>query len=156
MTGDAERAGANLTQVLGVAIDPDLLELALTHRSYAYEHGGLAHNERLEFLGDSILGQAVTVGDAGDPVPGREQEVQARLDDPQDGLDAPAPSELRWGGRRHGGDCMARGYRPAPWPVSDTPVPPVVARSRHGAPHRRPRPAWGRCRCCAARPAARR
>lgn len=61
MTGDAERAGANLTQVLGAAIDPDLLELALTHRSYAYEHGGLAHNERLEFLGDSILGQAVTV-----------------------------------------------------------------------------------------------
>ena len=35
--------------------------LALTHRSYAYENGGLAHNERLEFLGDSILGQAVTV-----------------------------------------------------------------------------------------------
>jgi ribonuclease-3 len=38
-----------------------LLTLALTHRSYAYEHGGLPHNERLEFLGDSILGQAVTV-----------------------------------------------------------------------------------------------
>jgi len=35
--------------------------LALTHRSYAYEHGGIAHNERLEFLGDAILGQAVTV-----------------------------------------------------------------------------------------------
>lgn len=38
-----------------------LLQLALTHRSYAYEHGGIRHNERLEFLGDSILGQAVTV-----------------------------------------------------------------------------------------------
>ena len=38
-----------------------MLELALTHRSYAYENGGIAHNERLEFLGDSILGQAVTV-----------------------------------------------------------------------------------------------
>ncbi|MDO7882526.1 ribonuclease III [Salinibacterium soli] len=50
-----------LTTVLGVDIDPELLVLALTHRSYAYEHGGLAHNERLEFLGDSILGQAVTV-----------------------------------------------------------------------------------------------
>nr|WP_237464654.1 ribonuclease III [Leucobacter luti] len=36
-------------------------ELALTHRSWAYEHGGAPHNERLEFLGDSILGQAVTV-----------------------------------------------------------------------------------------------
>jgi ribonuclease-3 len=47
--------------VLGVVIDPELLVLALTHRSYAYEHGGLGHNERLEFLGDSILGQAVTV-----------------------------------------------------------------------------------------------
>jgi ribonuclease-3 len=58
---DAERAGVNLTEVLGVVIDPELLELALTHRSYAYEHGGLKHNERLEFLGDSILGQAVTV-----------------------------------------------------------------------------------------------
>jgi ribonuclease-3 len=37
------------------------LTLALTHRSYAYEHGGIPNNERLEFLGDSILGQAVTV-----------------------------------------------------------------------------------------------
>ena len=33
----------------------------MTHRSYAYENGGIRHNERLEFLGDSILGQAVTV-----------------------------------------------------------------------------------------------
>ena len=46
---------------LGVDIEPGLLELALTHRSYAYEHGGVPNNERLEFLGDSILGQAVTV-----------------------------------------------------------------------------------------------
>ncbi|WP_307859120.1 ribonuclease III [Desertivibrio insolitus] len=48
-------------RALGVTIDPGLLELALTHRSFAYEHGGIPHNERLEFLGDSILGQAVTV-----------------------------------------------------------------------------------------------
>jgi len=46
---------------LGVDIDDELLTLALTHRSYAYEHGGIPTNERLEFLGDSILGQAVTV-----------------------------------------------------------------------------------------------
>jgi len=44
-----------------VDVDPELLQLALTHRSWAYEHGGAPHNERLEFLGDSILGQAVTV-----------------------------------------------------------------------------------------------
>lgn len=50
-----------LTDKLGVDIDPELLSVALTHRSFAYENGGIPHNERLEFLGDSILGQAVTV-----------------------------------------------------------------------------------------------
>ncbi len=50
-----------LSEKLGVDIDPELLSLALTHRSYAYEHGQGPHNERLEFLGDSVLGQAVTV-----------------------------------------------------------------------------------------------
>ncbi|KAA9086912.1 ribonuclease III [Microbacterium radiodurans] len=50
-----------LTDELGVDIDPELLSLALTHRSFAYENGGTPHNERLEFLGDAILGQAVTV-----------------------------------------------------------------------------------------------
>jgi ribonuclease-3 len=38
----------------------DLLTLALTHRSYAYENGGLPTNERLEFLGDSVLSIVVT------------------------------------------------------------------------------------------------
>ncbi len=52
---------ADLSSALGVEIGEELLELALTHRSYAYENGGVANNERLEFLGDSILGQAVTV-----------------------------------------------------------------------------------------------
>ena len=37
-----------------------LLDLAMTHRSYAYEHEGTPHNERLEFLGDAVLGLAVT------------------------------------------------------------------------------------------------
>lgn len=41
-------------------MDAELLERALTHRSYAYEHGGLPTNERLEFLGDSVLGLVVT------------------------------------------------------------------------------------------------
>ena len=45
---------------LGIEIDPQLYSLALTHRSYAYENGGLPHNERLEFLGDSVLGVVVT------------------------------------------------------------------------------------------------
>ena len=50
-----------LVERLGIEIGAELLTLALTHRSYAYEHGGIPNNERLEFLGDSILGQAVTV-----------------------------------------------------------------------------------------------
>src|SRR5690349_12691270 len=41
-------------------LDPELLELALTHRSFAYENGGLPTNERLEFLGDSVLGVVIT------------------------------------------------------------------------------------------------
>ncbi len=45
---------------LGVTIDAQLLELALTHRSFAYESGGLPTNERLEFLGDAVLGIVVT------------------------------------------------------------------------------------------------
>jgi len=52
--------GPDLEAALGVALsDPALLELALTHRSYAYEAGGLPTNERLEFLGDAVLGLAV-------------------------------------------------------------------------------------------------
>lgn len=38
--------------------DPALLELAVTHRSYAYERGAGDHSERLEFLGDAVLGAA--------------------------------------------------------------------------------------------------
>jgi len=49
-----------LAKALGVEVDAELLTRALTHRSYAYEHGGLPHNERLEFLGDSVLGVVVT------------------------------------------------------------------------------------------------
>ncbi|MGG5171529.1 ribonuclease III [Pseudarthrobacter sp. J1738] len=49
-----------LLERLGVTIDAGTLRLALTHRSYAYENGGMPTNERLEFLGDSILGYSVT------------------------------------------------------------------------------------------------
>src|SRR5690242_10310105 len=45
---------------LGVEIDAELMRRALTHRSYAYENGGRPHNERLEFLGDAVLGLVVT------------------------------------------------------------------------------------------------
>jgi ribonuclease III len=51
---------AALLGALGAEFDPELLDLALTHRSYAYENGGLPTNERLEFLGDSVLGVIVT------------------------------------------------------------------------------------------------
>jgi len=50
----------HLREVVGQDIDEPLLLRALTHRSYAYEHGGLPNNERLEFLGDSVLGLIVT------------------------------------------------------------------------------------------------
>ena len=49
-----------LSKSLGVEIEPQLLELALTHRSYSYENGRGPNNERLEFLGDAILGYIVT------------------------------------------------------------------------------------------------
>jgi ribonuclease-3 len=51
---------SDLEQACGVELEPQLLELALTHRSYAYENGGLPTNERLEFLGDAVLGLVVT------------------------------------------------------------------------------------------------
>ena len=51
---------AELAKLAGLDPDEPLLELALTHRSYAYENGGLPTNERLEFLGDSVLGLVVT------------------------------------------------------------------------------------------------
>ena len=37
-----------------------ILEQALTHKSYGMAHPGVGFNERLEFLGDSILNAAVT------------------------------------------------------------------------------------------------
>lgn len=54
------QAAAPLLERLGVDIDHELLVLSLTHRSFAHEAGGIPTNERLEFLGDSVLGLVVT------------------------------------------------------------------------------------------------
>ncbi|AKS35005.1 ribonuclease III [Mycolicibacterium goodii] len=51
---------AALLGALGVALPAELLTIALTHRSYSYENGGLPTNERLEFLGDAVLGLTIT------------------------------------------------------------------------------------------------
>jgi len=53
-------AAEQLVEKLGVHLDPELLVLALTHRSFAHEAGGIPTNERLEFLGDTVLGLVVT------------------------------------------------------------------------------------------------
>jgi len=51
----------SLDDVLGVAFsDPAMREAALTHRSFAFERNLTVTNERLEFLGDSVLGLVVT------------------------------------------------------------------------------------------------
>jgi ribonuclease III len=61
VTEPASPSLGELRANLGVAdLEPGLLERALTHRSFAYENGGLPTNERLEFLGDAVLGVVVT------------------------------------------------------------------------------------------------
>lgn len=50
---------APLLEQLTVSLGDEMLKLALTHRSFANEHGHLPNNERLEFLGDAVLGLAV-------------------------------------------------------------------------------------------------
>lgn len=49
-----------LVSAMKVRLDPAMLERALTHHSFARENGGLPTNERLEFIGDSVLGMVVT------------------------------------------------------------------------------------------------
>jgi ribonuclease III len=51
---------APLLEALGIDLPEELLTVALTHRSYSYENGGLPTNERLEFLGDAVLGLTIT------------------------------------------------------------------------------------------------
>ena len=57
----AEAPLESLDYALGVTFgDAALREAALTHRSFAFERGLAVTNERLEFLGDSVLGLVVT------------------------------------------------------------------------------------------------
>jgi len=49
----------DLLGALGADLPDELLTMALTHRSYAYENGGLPTNERLELLGDAVLGLVI-------------------------------------------------------------------------------------------------
>ena len=56
----ASSGAGGVGALLGVTYAAGTLERALTHRSYAYEQGGLPTNERLEFLGDAVLGLVVT------------------------------------------------------------------------------------------------
>ena len=62
MTGaHVEASPEALDRALGVVFhDARLREMAVTHRSYAFERGLTVTNERLEFLGDSVLGVVVT------------------------------------------------------------------------------------------------
>jgi ribonuclease-3 len=57
------RPAAALAERLGLPVrNLDLLRQALTHSSYLHEHRDLAagHNERLEFLGDSVVSLAIS------------------------------------------------------------------------------------------------
>lgn len=56
MTGAVEALARRLGHTFA---DPGLLEEALTHRSWCAEHPGTASNERLEFLGDAVLGLVI-------------------------------------------------------------------------------------------------
>ena len=57
------RGSQDLAELLtrwGIELDPEMVVLALTHRSFAHEQDNLPTNERLEFLGDAVLQLIVT------------------------------------------------------------------------------------------------
>ena len=57
----AQRDVADVEKILNVGFkDKNLLRTALTHSSYAYENDSDNFNEKLEFLGDAVLGMVVT------------------------------------------------------------------------------------------------
>ena len=60
MSADKDAPPTHPPDTPGAPLPPELLVLALTHRSFAHEAGGIPTNERLEFLGDTVLGLVVT------------------------------------------------------------------------------------------------
>lgn len=50
---------APLLEAWGIELSDEMLRLALTHRSFAHENDNVPNNERLEFLGDAVLGLSV-------------------------------------------------------------------------------------------------
>jgi len=100
---------AQLCAELGVPdLDPGLLHRALTHRSFAYENGGLPTNERLEFLGDAVLGVVVTEAlyrTHPDLSEGRLAKLRAAV------VNARALADVA---RRHGLDSFNRGVHCRP------------------------------------------
>jgi ribonuclease-3 len=61
VTLEIDASALSIGAVLGYEFgDPALLDLALTHTSYAHEDDGGRGNERLEFLGDAVLDLAIS------------------------------------------------------------------------------------------------
>ena len=50
-----------ITEAIGVEVPPDLLMRSFTHRSFSHEHPDAPNNERLEFLGDSVIQAIATI-----------------------------------------------------------------------------------------------
>src|ERR1700694_4399897 len=58
---DQSPSREELASRLGWSVaDADLLQRSLAHRSWCAENPGMGSNERLEFLGDAVLGLVVT------------------------------------------------------------------------------------------------
>lgn len=69
----------DIERILGYCFkDKTVLKEALTHKSFAGEHRGVKHNERLEFLGDSILG-AIVAGYIYNGCPHDEEGVLSKV-----------------------------------------------------------------------------
>jgi ribonuclease-3 len=110
---DEDVGGLALQRALGVRMNNQVLwDLALTHRSWAFEAGGVPDNERLEFLGDAVLQVVITdeiFRRFADAREGRLAKLRAamvntnRLADVARGLDLGAAVKLGRGEEQSGG-----------------------------------------------------